>query len=174
VAKEIQMMITYEDLERWGACGRKDGERYSREALDARLGAGWSLTLVEVLRMDWVPAEDREWVAVQDGVLTEEQATAWHDVVVTRAVRTHALQCGVPAVERWAAAWLSGEDRSAARAEAARAAARAARAARAEAAVAEAAVAAAWAAEWAARAARAERERQVRDLLGVLMGDGTS
>jgi hypothetical protein len=142
------MMITYEDLERWGACGRKDGERYSREALDARLGAGWSLTLVEVLRMDWVPAEDREWVAVQDGVLTEEQATAWHDVVVTRAVRTHALQCGVPAVERWAAAWLSGEDRSAARA--------------------------ARAAEWAEAWAAAERERQVRDLLGVLMGDGTS
>lgn len=170
--------ITYNDLERWGACSRGDGDRYSRAALDARLSAGWSLSLVEALSLEWVPAADRIWIATRPDVLTEEQRTAWLDVVVTRAVRAHALTCGVPAVERWAARWLSGEDRSA-RAAAAAWAARAAAWAPWAAWAAEAARAAwaaeaawaAWAAAWAAWAAEAEREQQVRDLLGVLLSD---
>jgi hypothetical protein len=115
---------------------------------------------------------------MRPGVLTEEQTTAWLDVLVTRAVRSHALRCGVPTVEEWAARWLSGEDRTARAAAAAawaaaeatwaEAAAWAARAARAA-----EATWAAWAAEAAeAAAAAAERERQVRDLLGILESDG--
>jgi hypothetical protein len=155
--------ITYDDLKQWHACGMDNGEPYSREVLDRRLGTGWSLLLVEVLSLDWVPAEDRIWVATHPDVLTEEQMTAWLGVVVTRAEWAHALGCGVPTVEQWATRWLSGEDRTAARAAwAARAAAWAAE---------EAARAAAWAAAWAAEEAGWEREQQVRDLLGVLMSD---
>jgi hypothetical protein len=134
--------ITYDDLKQWHACGMDNGEPYSREVLDRRLGTGWSLLLVEVLSLDWVPAEDRIWVATHPDVLTEEQMTAWLGVVVTRAEWAHALGCGVPTVEQWATRWLSGEDRTAA-----------------------------WAAAWAAEEAGWEREQQVRDLLGVLMSD---
>jgi len=42
---------------------------------------------------------------------------AWLERVVTRAVTTHALHCGVPAVEQWAMRWLSGENRTARAAE---------------------------------------------------------
>ena len=176
--------ITYEDLERWGACDRDEGKRYSRAVLDSRYGAGWSLALREVLEDDRIPAVDRAWVATRREVLSEEQTAAWLDIVVTRVVRKHALRCGVPAVEEWAARWLSGENRSldAARAVVAAAAWSAAWSAAAAAtwsaawsaadgAWSWAADAAAWSAAWSARAA--EREQQCADLLGILRdGEG--
>jgi hypothetical protein len=51
------------------------------------------------------------------------------DTFVDRAVETHCLSCGVPAVELWAAKWLDGSDRSAWSTRAERAAERAAYAA---------------------------------------------
>jgi hypothetical protein len=95
--------------------------------------------------------------------------------IVTRAVETHALHCGVPKVEQWARRWISGEDRSAAAALEAEKAAEAAGCTEAE----ETAQAAAWAAEttdaeaaWVAEAAvlaawaeaDAEHVRQADDL----------
>jgi hypothetical protein len=79
------------------------------------------------------------------------------DGIVDRAVREHALRCGIPEIERWARRWLSGDDRSdAAAAWAAWAAAHAAEAA------ASGAYAAAWA-DAAADAARAAESRRQAD-----------
>jgi len=97
-----------------------------------------------------------------------------------RQVRAHCLHCGIKTVERWAARWLSGEDRSAALAwasasraaraaeEASWAAGRAPRAAaKAAAAAARAALRpAAWVATWAA-----ERRAQLADAIQVLAAE---
>jgi hypothetical protein len=84
--------------------------------------------------------------------------------IVRRAVETHALRCGVAAVESWAAAWLSGADRT--EQAAARAAVAAAVAAVAAWAAANAAARAAdaWAAD---AAAREELELQLADILAA-------
>jgi len=118
---------------------------------------------------DEVPAKDRMWVFWR--AATQAQQAATLERIVTRAVTNHCLTCGIAAVEKWAAKWLSGEDRSGKAAKAAERAARAARATRATRAAEWAAECAEWAecaecaavttrwaataAEWAARAARA-------------------
>jgi len=108
---------------------------YTRERM-AELWAGReALTLAEILDVP-IAAQDRVWVACLPAVLPAAVQDAWLERIVSRAVTTHALRCGIPAVEVWAQSWLDGTDRTGA---AARAAARAA----------------AWAAAWAARAARA-------------------
>ena len=97
-----------------------------------------ALTLREILALD-IPLDDRLWVAWRPSALTDAQYEAVKIRVVTRAVTNHALTCGIPAVERWAAKWLDGSDRtdtSAARA--------------------------AWAAE------AAELDLQIKDVLAVL------
>jgi len=159
---------------------------YTRERM-AELWAGReALTLAEILDVP-IAAQDRVWVACLPAALPAAVQDAWLERIVSRAVTTHALRCGIPAVEVWAQSWLDGTDRTGAAARAAaRAAAwaaawaaRAARAAAWEAAreAARAARAAAWAAveaagaaaREAARAARAaEREQQIDDLRQIL------
>ena len=147
----------------------------------------------DILVLD-IPAVDRIWAALHDPIIGPRVV----ERIVTRAVTTHALTCGVPAVETWARRWLSGDDRTqaaacaagaaeaagAARAAGAAWAAEAAEAARAAgaaraawAARAAEAAWAAWAAEaagaaWAAEAARAaEWARQLADIRAVLDED---
>ena len=138
----------------------------------------------DILVLD-IPAVDRIWAALHDPIIRPRVV----ERIVTRAVTTHALTCGVPAVETWARRWLSGDDRTqaaacaagaagAARAAGAAGAAEAARAARAAwAAWAARAAEAAWAA-WAAEAAEAagaaeaaEWARQLADIRAVLDED---
>ena len=137
------------------------------------------ITLVEALRREDVPAVDRCWVFF--AAATTEQQKAVTDRIVTRAVETHALRCGIPAVEAWARKWLDGSDLSyqAAAAAAAAAAGWAAAVAweevRAEAAwasAARAAARAAAAAAWAEVRAEAERQRQVEDMIAVIEASG--
>ena len=124
-------------------------ERPCKEYTQERITELWAgrerLTLLEVLDLP-IPAKDIVWVICRKNALTPEQQAEWLERIVTRAIRNHALNCGILTVEAWARNWLNGSDRSRAEAEAA-----------AWAAEAEAARAAAWAAE--AEAARAEAAR---------------
>ena len=141
------------------------------------------MTLLEVLtRRDgpWkrVPAKDRLWPFFIAAPRAAKAAVV--NRAADRQVRAHCLHCGIKTVERWAARWLSGEDRSAALAwasasraaraaeEASWAAGRAPRAAaKAAAAAARAALrAAAWVASWAA-----EHRAQLADAIEVMAGD---
>lgn len=116
-----------------------------QEALDARQALGPQAT-----QADWWRVCPRgDWLIWQLQRLPAETQRAVHrqmmhatEVIVTSAIVAHALDCGVPVVEEWAAKWLSGEDRSAWEA---------------------AAAAAAWAAE-AAWEAEAELQRQADDI----------
>jgi len=116
---------------------------------------GETMSAVEILKLESVSLADRSWLAAH---LPAKYVEPWREKVLTRCITNHALGCGIPKVEQWAAKWLSGEDRSQAAAAAAAEAA-AARAAEARAATwasawavvaaAAAARAAAWAATWA-------------------------
>jgi hypothetical protein len=160
--------ITLEDLDRWGACERKDGQKHSDAALRLLFPAG-AATPLQVVQCRKLPKEDRIWVLLRAEVLGA-QLPAVVKAIVDPCVKKHCLKCGVPAVESWARGWLSGTDRHS----------RAAGEAWAEAGEAVAWVAAAWAAAaraaaaraasavasaaWAAggdRAAAAERQRQL-------------
>ena len=148
---------------------------YDRIRITVLFAGRETITTRDILALD-IPAADRVWAALQDHTIAPRVV----ERIVTRAVTTHALTCGIPAVETWARRWLSGEDRTQAAADAAEwaaawAAARAAAwAARAAAWAAEAARAAEWAATWAAAeaagaAARAaEWARQFADIRAVL------
>ena len=137
------MRITITQLDKWEACDREPGERYSDERL-AKLFAGRrSLTLAEVLSLR-IPPEDKVWIATQEGVLTPEQLKEFGNRTADRAVRRHCLHCGTPAVEAWSRDWLSGADRSKEASAAAWAAAEAAE---------EEEASASEAASWAARSA---------------------
>ena len=75
------------------------------------------MTLLEVLtRRDgpWkrVPAKDRLWPFFIAAPRAAKAAVV--NRAADRQVRAHCLHCGIKTVERWAARWLSGEDRSAA------------------------------------------------------------
>lgn len=156
-------------------------EEYTEQRIAELWAARERLSLREIANLE-IPPEDVVWVACRLGALTPEQMKAWLvDRVVTRAVREHALHCGVPGVERWAVRWLSGKDRTEAAAWAAMcvawtaegggAAAEAVRAAWAASEEARAAVRAEAAARAAARAAAStERAQQLADLLEVLDG----
>lgn len=159
-------LITPSDLDRWGACDRRPGERYGDARLRRLLHGrpGWTPLEVSLLRS--VPPEDRVWVLLRPEVLGAETCARLAHRWADRAVRQYARRCGVPAVEAWARCWLSGADRSAVAARtagwtagwaAARTAGWAAETASwaAEAAAGNAAEAAAWA---------AERRRQLADI----------
>jgi len=117
--------ITREQLLAWGPCCRKPGERYCDAELDRLFNGRESLTPGDVAALD-IPREDVVWVWTRDGALPEDVRASWIERIVTRAVEYHALRCGVPEVEQWAAEWLDGSSRTPAAAT--RAAARAARA----------------------------------------------
>jgi hypothetical protein len=148
--------ITLNDLDRWGACDRQDGEKHSDAALRKLFPTG-AATPLQVAKCNKLLPEDRVWVLLRTDVLGARLPAVVKAIVDFR-VKRHCLYCGVPAVESWARIWLSGEDRSL-------------RAAREAAAAAWAAAAAAWAAAAAAEvraaaaaaasAARAERQRQL-------------
>ena len=127
---------------------------YTRARIEELWAGRERLSLLDILDFD-IPDLDKIWACCRN----HPHRGAWLDVVVTRAVRTHAVGCGVPAVESWAQIWLGG-DRTA---EAAEAAARASEAA--EAAWAEAAGAAA-----ARASAKAERRQQIADMRKLLVG----
>jgi hypothetical protein len=165
----------------------KPCEQYTEEVL-TKLWAGCEkVSWLDIEKMDILDA-DKMWGAWKG--LTKKQTDLVLEKVVTRAITNHALHCGVPAVEKWAGNWLSGEDRSARAAKAAASAAWAAKAEEAEA-TAWAAASAAWAAKaeeaeatawwaaasaaWAAKAEEAEAtawaaelKLQVADVLSVL------
>lgn len=110
------MKITIRNLDEWGACDRRDGERFSDARLKRILRGRTSLALEEVFRLHLLD-EDKIWIATRPGVMTRAQTRRWLELVVIRAVRTHALRCGTASVE---AAWEVAEE--AARGAAARAA----------------------------------------------------
>lgn len=141
-------------------------EAYDEYRVRQSWGRRRALTLPQILRLK-ISAEDRLWVAWR--LLTTEQSQRAVELIVTRAVLSHAVACGVAKVEEWAINWLSGEDRS--RASAYAAAVAYADAAYVAAAAAAAAYAyAAYAAVYAAAYAYQERELQVADILTVLEG----
>lgn len=150
------MLITVQDLDRWGACGRS--EQYSDGNLKKLLRGRPGLSPLQVARLRSVPVDDRLWVLLRPEVL-EDHFDEVLFLIVERPVRQHALKCGIPEVEKWAARWLSGADRSEEAAWEAETAAWAAEAAAARAARA-AATAAAAEAETAAEAAVWDTERQ--------------
>jgi hypothetical protein len=184
-------IVTLDQIIAWRPC--RDYTDNDNALLLRLAGGATEWPLIDIMRRSDIPAADRVWIATQKNVLTDAQRTAWLDVVVTRAVRNHALGT---LIDAWARRWLSGEDRSEASAETARALAAAAWAsAEAEAAASDAEAAAAWAAKaamwasaaraakaadaamWAAAAAEAwaaERQQQVADLIAVLENKRTS
>ena len=105
-------LITIKDLDKWGACSRGDGERYSADRLHNLLRGRKGWTPLEVSRMRSVPVEDRIWVLLRPEVLGRDGLLRVVDAIADRAVRRHALHCGVAGVEAWAYRWLSGDDRS--------------------------------------------------------------
>ena len=115
-------LITIEDLDRWGACGRH--HEYRDEILHRWLNGRPGLTALEVARLRQAPCVDRLWVLLRSEVIGEELCREAADVYADRAVRRHALPH--PVTREWARRWLSGEDRSKAAARAAWAAAGAA------------------------------------------------
>ena len=160
---------------------------YTRERVEELFAGRTEMTIREICAVD-APAWDRIWLLTQDGVLDADMRDKWITMIVTRAITNHALHCGIPSVEKWAADWLSGADRSSesaraayaardaacdAACDAANAAANAARDAARDAAYAAAhaayAAAAARDAAYAAYdACAAEDEQQVSDLLSLL------
>jgi hypothetical protein len=167
---------------------------YPRDRVEALWAGRDALDALEILALD-IPAMDRIWAVTRRGVAPADVLSQWAQTTADRAVRTHALNCGIAAVEQWATRWLNGEDRSSEEAAAAWAAAWAAEAvavagavdaAEATSAWASAAAWAAWAAAdaaveaararaaRAARAAVAESKRQVADLVAILKAHAQS
>jgi len=72
-----------------------------RRLFEGRRRLSWKA----VLRLK-IPSRDKTWLIARLCI------PAWTERVVTRAITTHALKCGMPKVEQWAAGWLAGEDRT--------------------------------------------------------------
>ena len=100
-------LITVQDLDRWGCCGRGPGEKYSDEYLNRVLPK----TPLQIANMRSIPVEDRVWVLLREEVLGDDVPEVMAEIV-DPVVRKYALHCGVTEVEAWAAKWLSGEDRT--------------------------------------------------------------
>jgi hypothetical protein len=122
-------------------------KEYTLERLQSLMGDG--LTVHQIAEHPDVPIEDRIWILCR--ILDSAIRQQWIARIADRAVRNHALKCGVSVVESWAEKWLNGTNRSVEAAARARVAAWAAWAARAE------------VATWAA-----ECEQQIKDLLEIL------
>lgn len=108
-------LITPTDLDRWGACGRRQGGEHD-DAWVARILRGRpGLTPLEVSLDRRISYEDRIWCLLRHDVLGEELSRVTRRFA-DRAVRRHARRCGVPDTEAWARRWLSSEHQSAAEA----------------------------------------------------------
>ena len=97
-----RLMWTIDDMLAERPCPYYDRVRVT-ELWDGRHG----LTLGDILELE-IPVTDRLWVVARSGI-----AVPWTERIVTRAVTTHVLSCGIPAVECWAVRWLDGTDCSA-------------------------------------------------------------
>lgn len=95
----MTMRITIEKLRKWEACCSAPGQRYDDANLRRLFRGKPSLSLVEVLRKRSVPYEDRVWVATRPGAMTKRQIQAFCNCTADRAVRRHALHCGVEAAK---------------------------------------------------------------------------
>lgn len=91
---------------------RRPCSGYDRERLEVLWAGRESVSALDILDMD-IPDEDKIWGVTRPGLMTARQTDEWLEVVVTRAVTNHALNCGVESVERWAEKWLSAGGRSA-------------------------------------------------------------
>ena len=184
----MKTKITIADLDRWGACDRDDGQRYSNANLKKLMKGKSSIDIIDVLYLRILP-EDILWVILREELLPKKILQELANKFARRAVKRHCLKCGIAEVEQLAKEYIkSGNVRAADAARAAKAArvaavadaARARAAARAARAAAwddawVAATAAAWAAAdawdvaWVARvAARAERKWQVIQVRKIL------
>jgi hypothetical protein len=65
------------------------------------MGRRRRVTILTVAKDRRIPVEHRIWLACRRG----DHIRSWLDRVVTRALRRHALHCGIKAVEVWAAQW---------------------------------------------------------------------
>ena len=86
-------------------------EWYDRDRITALWAGRDALSLRDILDLD-IRADERVWVACRLKALPVAIRRRWTEGIVERAVRTYALTCGVSAVERWAAQWLDGTDRT--------------------------------------------------------------
>ena len=180
----MKTKITIADLDRWGACDRGDGEKYSDANLKKLMKGKSSIDIIDVLYLRILP-EDILWVVLREELLPKGVLRELAHKFAKRAVRKHCLKCGIAEVEQLAKEYLkSGNVADAAAAAtdaardaaawAARAAARAARVAvwyvTRDAALGAAADAAdaAWAVTRDARAAAAERKWQVAQVRKIL------
>jgi hypothetical protein len=152
----------------------------------SHFGLNDTLTIGQILNLPTLSDEHKVWMACRTDALTPEVVLLWREVVLTRVITKFALP--ESSTHEWATNWLSGQDRSAARAAWAAGAAGAARAAEAawaaEAAEAARAAGAAWAAgaagaawaAWVAGAARdagaAEYTQQIVELKALIVNAG--
>lgn len=87
-----------------------------RDALEARKALGPDKTQADW----WCVCPRGDWLLWQLGKLPRARQRKLRprisraiEVIATTAIVEHALDCGIAALEDWAAKWLSGEDRSA-------------------------------------------------------------
>jgi hypothetical protein len=138
-------MDFYEHLRQIGAC--RQGVAWCRENGVTTAAEAWN-NLCDSNKHAWLI-----WLALISPLVPREMVAAFLEDTVTRAILNAKAVDKEPNWNRWADAWLSGEDRSA---NAAKAQAEStAKAAFHHSAKAQAALAAGWAAAWAAHAANA-------------------
>jgi hypothetical protein len=88
-------------------------EGYNLEQVTELFDNKKSVTYLEILNTDKIPLENIIWVFCQPGILNKDVSDQWTEIIITRAVKNHALHCGIEKVEQWATNWLSGVDRTA-------------------------------------------------------------
>jgi hypothetical protein len=88
----------------------KPCSKYRDEAYLKTLWAGRdALCVHEIATLD-IPPADRVWAMLR--CLDPEQQIAFANKCADRAVEKYALHCGHEPIEKWAASWLDGTDRS--------------------------------------------------------------
>ena len=101
------MTVTFDQVVSWGPCReyREDGGARLLELYPSK-----EAELIDILRDDRIPVEDRVWLGCHalPWETIQPVVTGWVD----RAIRRCLGKSGVPAWETWAEKWLSGEDRA--------------------------------------------------------------
>jgi hypothetical protein len=98
--------ITFADLDKWQSSFPELHDQLSSWFCGDRPG----MTILEIVDLP-VDAHVKILVATRPDVLTLQQTVSWLEIILPRAVKSHALHCGIDTVEQWATKWLSGEDR---------------------------------------------------------------
>jgi hypothetical protein len=99
--------LTPQQIVALGPCKGYDLERIT-ELFDNKE----SVTYLEILDTNKIPLRDIVWLFCQPDVLDDNVREQWLEIIVTRAVKNHALHCDIEKVEKWATNWLSGDDRT--------------------------------------------------------------